>query len=373
MKKVVIAGAVVIILLILGLIFIEPNDKESSMTGLEAATLLKPLAKDVSLSLSADSESSVIDEEIEVASGNKITTSAAGRALLTQGSEIVTSVDSNSELTLDLNKDEKSTVIKMAAGKTWTKITRALEQDEVYEVHTPTIVAAVRGTSFGVYTEPESQIIVTEGTVWASVIDPETGLADPETTIKVPAGKMVIYKDGKLVVRDIGEDDKGEWYFENNPESNDNEEESATSIERETNIKPVIPTTPTNNPDTSIGNDETVTNEDSTIPAAAEEDGGGIEAAGEIGADAPAEPAVTATTQISLSIKSAKIGSTQSPEEYVILTGTGFTQVETVLVNGQENPFQNIGDTEIHVFNFSLSNVRTIEIVSSTDSVTYTP
>ena len=154
-----------------------------------STVLLQPLAAEVFLFDHSLSDWSAITAETPLQDGAQIKTSATGRALVTRDTELVTSINSNSEMTLSLSEDQKSNILKLIAGETWTKITRALEQDEIYEVHTPTMVAAVRGTSFGVSTEPASQIIVTEGTVWASLIDPETGEVDESTTVVVPAGK----------------------------------------------------------------------------------------------------------------------------------------------------------------------------------------
>ena len=78
-----------------------------------------------------------------------IQTNETGRALIKAGPQILTSVAENTSLVFREGDDGSS--VEVFAGKVWSRLERALEQDEVYEVYTPTMVAAVRGTSFGAY------------------------------------------------------------------------------------------------------------------------------------------------------------------------------------------------------------------------------
>ncbi|HMO78428.1 MAG TPA: FecR family protein [Candidatus Paceibacterota bacterium] len=424
MKKVVLAGAGVIVLLGLGLMFLEPKAEVPTELQTEtksAALLLHPLATDVSVGDAAASWR-VIDVETKVVNGDRIKTSASGRALITQDSDIVTSIDNNSELVVEVGEDNKSTILKLAAGQTWTKINRALEQDEVYEVHTPTIVAAVRGTSFGVKTDPASQITVTEGTVWASLIDEATGEIDPTTTVAVLAGKIVIYVDGKLEVRDIEDKDKGDWYYEHNPE----EEEKNSDTDSKAKEKEVDVVTEEASNNREEQNDEavpvmpkkvTVTSVspkvlDQKIP------GGRLTLRGEFlgevekitvdrrvveftltsasvivinGAELPdkegtyditlyykgeelflREAFSVVNSEVGLKIESAAAGQTESPEDFIELKGTGFSKVKTVFVNGKTNEFVSINDQLMHIFDYTFSRAKTIKLVAPDSEVTYT-
>lgn len=427
MKIVVYVGAVIIVLLALGLIFLEPAPDVAKETLSEAKVaaplLLQPLAPAVSITDSSTTWKE-IESETEVVNGDGIKTSVVGRAIVTQGSDIVTSIDSNSELVVEVGQDNKGTILNLAAGQTWTKINRALEQDEFYEVHTPTLVAAVRGTSFGVSTNPASQITVTEGTVWASLIDETTGEIDPTTTVEVPAGKIVIYIDGKLEVREIEDKDKGDWYYEHNPEDNKDsvattteEEVADTDLEEEetdgvvTEEPPVVP------PPLPVPKVVKVTSLspevlDKNVP------GGRLVIRGDFlsevdeiniddrmvdftltttnalmieAAELPDKEAVYDITlyydgkelllpkafsivnsKPVLKIDSAAAGQTESPEDFIELKGTGFAKVKTVLVNGQSNEFVSINDQLMHIFDYTFSRAKTIKLITPDSEVTYT-
>ena len=79
------------------------------------------------------------------------------------------------------------------------------------------MVAAVRGTSFGVSLDPQKSLVVTEGTVRAQQRDPETGTPRPETEVLVQAGNTLEDDGERFVVRVTTETDRDDWYIENNP------------------------------------------------------------------------------------------------------------------------------------------------------------
>ena len=82
-------------------------------------------------------------------SGDQITTSNTGRALVKTGPQLITAISESSIVTFSATDELKQTKFEVMSGRLWSRLERALEQDEVYEVYTPTLVAAVRGTSFG--------------------------------------------------------------------------------------------------------------------------------------------------------------------------------------------------------------------------------
>ncbi len=95
------------------------------------------------------------------------------------------------------------------AGQIWSRLERALEQDEQYEVYTPTLVAAVRGTSFG--TEVRNGVekfIVGEGSVevWRGDAADEVQL--------VTAGNTAELAAGEIVVRPTTAAERDAWYEE---------------------------------------------------------------------------------------------------------------------------------------------------------------
>ena len=423
MKKLLVLGvlgSIVLIVVIFSLLFKKDANREEvlveSPTETSSTVLLQPLATDVSVFDNGLSDWVLVTAETPLLDGTRIKTSATGRALITRDADIMTSVDSNTEMTLQLSENQKTNILKLVAGQTWTKITRALELDEVYEVHTPTMVAAVRGTSFGVSTDPASQITVTDGTVWASLIDPETGEIDESTTVVVPAGKIVIYINGKLEVRDITDKDKGEWYYEHNPEQEpDNVKDGENTgtedvpvtdeVASEDNVPETVPTTtPPVLPSVTISSVSPV-----NFDLAVEErlvirgenldlvnkvviDGKNCEfaltSAGVLAVEKSELPTKAGEYGVTLFYRDTSVsrvkafsiieakpegivisavvaGVTNSPEDYVEVRGSGFNLVKTVLVNGRSNQFQSIGDNLIHIFDFSMAKVKTIEFEGS--------
>ena len=180
---------------------------------------LTALSADVSVATeAAPSAWQVVPTDAAVADGNKIRTSSEGRAVIALKSDIVASLDNNTEIQLRLSSDRKENRIVLAIGSVWNKIGRALEQDEVYEVYTPTMVAAVRGTSFGVSViDGKEKIIVTDGIVAVRLLDSVTKAPLQGTEVLVKAGNTLELIAGKMVVRLTTEADKGNWYFEHNP------------------------------------------------------------------------------------------------------------------------------------------------------------
>lgn len=95
------------------------------------------------------------------------------------GSSIIR-LDSNTEVTLQeliQEIDEKSVKTSQDAGRTWNTVSKISGIDN-YEVHTPTTVASVRGTSFDFY-------ILANGNITISVFN---------GTVNITT-----YKDGKIV------------------------------------------------------------------------------------------------------------------------------------------------------------------------------
>lgn len=404
------------------------NDVSSDQDNVEvgSVTNLRPLAADVSIYDDTVSDWRVVADETALVDGSRLKTSVTGRALVTRGDEIVTAINSNSELTLSLSEDQKSNILKLIVGQTWTKITRALEQDEVYEVHTPTMVAAVRGTSFGVGTNPP-QVVVTEGIVWATAIDPETGLPDSETTVIVDAGFIVVFENGELVVREINADDKDSWFFEHNPELEKEEkeveevaeavmEQIPVSVEEvvDNNIQPPVPVVlpPTSTPPQVTIDEVSPTTFDLTVEERLVVRGDNLNLVDRVVIDGKdvdfyvttvgvlviekselptregdygvtlfyADTSVSKnrafeildSDPIEITISAVVAGFTTSQASYVEVRGSGFLLVESLLVNGQNNQFSIIDDNVIHIPDFSIDNVRTIELSGSNLQASYT-
>ncbi len=429
MKKLLLLGglgSLILVVVIVSLLFKTHTSQDGvsfdSAPDTSSTVLLQPLATEVSIFDSSLSAWSVVTAETPLLDGARIKTSATGRALITRDTDIMTSVNNNSELTLKLSEDQKTNILKLVAGQTWTKITRALEQDEVYEVQTPTLVAAVRGTSFGVSTVPP-QVIVTDGTVWATAIDPETGLPDPETTVVVEAGFTVSHEDGDLVVRETVVTDKGTWYFEHNPElEQEDSENTGDPVEDDNNTETEAVDSPADDAETvpevvtPILPNVTISSVSPVSFDRATEDrlvirGGHLDLVDKVVIDGKSSEftltgvgvllvekselptkegeygvtlfyrstsvsrarafSIIESEPVGINISAVVAGVTNSPEDYVEVRGTGFSLVKTVLVNGRSNPFQSVGDSMIHIFDFSVADVETVELQGSGQEATF--
>lgn len=196
----------------------SPAISDSASTTIKKAQLTA-LSADVSFATNAAPEAwQVVQTDIDVVDGNKIRTSSEGRAVIALKSDIVASLDNNTEIQLRLSDDQQQNRVVLAVGSIWNKIGRALEQDEVYEVYTPTMVAAVRGTSFGVSViDGKEKIIVTDGIVAVRLLDQLTKESIQSSEILVKAGYTLELVSGKMVVRLTTDADKSNWYFEHNP------------------------------------------------------------------------------------------------------------------------------------------------------------
>ncbi len=86
-----------------------------------------------------------------------------GTAAVTFYESIIVELDSNTEVSIGALK-ENNVQIKQESGSTWNKFT-AISGIDNYAVETPTTVATVRGTEFGVDVGEEEDIIVGEGQV----------------------------------------------------------------------------------------------------------------------------------------------------------------------------------------------------------------
>jgi hypothetical protein len=186
-----------------------------------ATVAVIPLAADVSiLSTLKQGQFDVIATTSSVANGSTVKTSVDGRAVVAHEDSIISSLDNNSEIVINLSSDKKQSRVAVVVGRMWSKVARAVEQDEVFEVYTPTMVAAVRGTSFGVSLNPRRSLIVAEGTVWVTRRNKDTGEQISSSTISVTAGSTVEDDGLSFFVRPTSAEDKDDWYQENNSTDN---------------------------------------------------------------------------------------------------------------------------------------------------------
>lgn len=112
-----------------------------------------------------------------------------GKATILLFESILISLDENTEVSIAALAKDKSS-IKQEKGSTWHKFT-SLAGVQSYEVVTPTTVATVRGTSFGVDTlEDGDDILVGEGSVGVASEGEQAQLSEFEKIVKKKGSKF---------------------------------------------------------------------------------------------------------------------------------------------------------------------------------------
>lgn len=255
MKRIYIAVGVLAILSVVAGVYVayleSPSVDEPITADSGPVTVsVTPLSAEVSLGSVLRPEAwSMIASTSNAVDGTKVKTSAAGRAIVAREADIISSLDNNTEITINLSPDKKQSQFAIVTGKIWSKVARALEQDEVFDVYTPTMVAAVRGTSFGVSLDPKRSLLVTEGIVWVTRRNPQTGERIASSTIAVEAGNTVEDNGVDFLVRKTTAEDKDDWYRQNNPEPGTPPPQNSIEYFIENNPQAIPPApTPTSSP-----------------------------------------------------------------------------------------------------------------------------
>lgn len=383
-----------------------------------------PLSADVSISLDSNGEE-IITELKEVSDGSTIKTSADGRAIIANDDSIISSLDNNSEITLALSDGKKKSSMALLKGRIWSKIARALEQDEIFEVYTPTMVAAARGTSFGVSLDKKRTLVVTEGIVYVTRRNPETGEVIAGSGIEVPAGNTLEDDGVTFIIRISTTGDRDDWYDENNPTVETSQAITPTSNSPVSNSPNVTPVTNpvSNSPVTTAPAPTPVTIGPPSISSVSPDrfdyettrdiriSGDNLSTATEVLLNGgPVEFIITdtgllvvSTTElrdgydtysvkvttpagtdnlngafenefqgIVLSITEAVIEFGQTENTYIAIRGVGIGEVDTVLVAGQFVPFVIVSNTELHVDYDFVNEPTPVEIRSGNQSATGT-
>lgn len=417
------------LILVIGLtswLYISKNESGQNLEGkdaVQAASHVKvtPLSADVSISLDLN-EGSVITEPKDVSDGSTVKTSADGRAIIANDESIISSLDNNSEITLALSDGKKKSSMALIKGRVWSKIARALEQDEVFEVYTPTMVAAARGTSFGVSLDKKRTLIVIEGIVYVVRRDPQTGERIIGSGIEVPAGNTLEDDGVNFTLHISSPQDKDDWYNEHNLVV-ETEQVSSTKAPVSNNTNPNPATNPVNNPVTATTNGIPVTVGPPSIASVSPDrfdyetesniriSGDNLSSATELLFNGlPVEFTVTNTgllvvstselrdgydtydvkvttptgtdtrinafenefQGVNLSIREAVLEYGQTQNTYIAIRGVGMDAVDTVILDGQILPFILISSTELNVdYNYTSGSIP-VEIRAGNQSATGT-
>lgn len=133
-----------------------------------------------------------VQGEVMLSLNDKIKT-IDGTAVVTLYESILIELEPNTEISLkSLKKDDVG--IKQESGSTWNKFT-SITGIQSYEVETPTTVATVRGTEFGVDTSGEGDsIFVGEGNVGVESEGEFIDLAQFQKTVKKQGIKLAMQR-----------------------------------------------------------------------------------------------------------------------------------------------------------------------------------
>jgi hypothetical protein len=136
-----------------------------------ATAILIPTSKTVEVKLPSSTQYTIVTEQINVEVGSLIRTGEEGEATIVFQDNSILSMDISTEVRLDqIPDDEQSdTNIFQLVGNTWHRVQSVVEGGS-YEVETESLVAAVRGTSFGIEINGQgddqlNQVVVNESEV----------------------------------------------------------------------------------------------------------------------------------------------------------------------------------------------------------------
>jgi len=140
------------------------QEEETINLSSDEEALLYKEQDDVFYTIPNESETQLVDEEISIPSGTEVRTSN-GIAVVVFLDDSIMTIDENT--TVIVNYDDKSVSILQSIGNTWHRVTSLISSNNSYEVNTPSALATVRGTIFGVMVgaDGESDVMVDESLV----------------------------------------------------------------------------------------------------------------------------------------------------------------------------------------------------------------
>jgi hypothetical protein len=210
MKKLIII-AIVLVVAGAGLMAFNKFSKKQS------ANLV--VHKDVgTVSFKAESGDYVLIEKDsqEIPNHSFVKTGSDGLAHVVLPDESMISLAENTEM--QINFEDKETKVLQTLGNAWYRI-KKLSGTKEFNVETPTAVASVRGTIFGVETAEVELVYVTESSVEISQLVKEGENAKRENTELLGENKLAeigLFSTGKPEITDIPEDKRQTPWFRRN-------------------------------------------------------------------------------------------------------------------------------------------------------------
>ena len=193
-----------------------------------AIAQIRTSSNGVTISDSVNGNNKAATTNTKVYPGSTVSTNSTSKAEIVFSNGSVTRLDSSTSVTVTDNSGESFDVsILIDAGRIWSRIKKLTGSGENYDTQTDSMVATVRGTSYGhekdvLDGEPVDKIITVEGEVEGSCIPRNGQRSDQEdSTISVSKNQKGIFKclkaNPELIRDEIVniEPDDVQWTLEN--------------------------------------------------------------------------------------------------------------------------------------------------------------
>lgn len=139
------------------------------------ATTMRLISHEGRITLEENGKHKKIKENLRINSGSEIKTSYYSSATI--GLDDVKVVSMDQESVAEFTQDGKKLEMTLTKGSIFFEVKKPLEADETFNIRTSTMICGIRGTSgyVEVYDDGTERLIVTDGVVHVTLIDPETG------------------------------------------------------------------------------------------------------------------------------------------------------------------------------------------------------
>jgi hypothetical protein len=264
-KSFLIFGIIAVLLLIGGGVFMvsrnqvnKNNSKvlSESTTSTEDLPVLEIFSDEVDIKKPNDADFSKAENNEKLPVGTIIKTNEKGRAQVLYPTNSVTRIDFNSQMIIEkFNKTPNITKVKVNKGRIWSRVAKLLGKDDSSTTETDTLVASVRGSSYGlgILADGSNKISVSKSKVHVDCVNNDI------QSIDVLVNKKIITKC-KSAIGEVNWDNtdfSDEWFTFNLNEDKKlnarfgsetyNDEPSPTPTSKPT-IKPTAKPSPTPSP-----------------------------------------------------------------------------------------------------------------------------
>ncbi len=205
-KPQIIGIAVAAVAVVTGLVILFVNLGRNGLL----ATTIRFLRMQGNVELLDEKDRSVsINENMRLKSGNKVRTASQSFATLGLDEHKIVSLDENSQT--DITKKGKNLSLVVQSGSLYFNVTKALENDETFEISTSTMIVGIRGTCGYVNADEvyliEGHVVVTDsdGTVYE--VGPGERLYRDLSTGKLTKGRYTLKSLPLLIISELARDD----------------------------------------------------------------------------------------------------------------------------------------------------------------------